>query len=979
MVRSYLRYALRDTFGVISSSDCNVIYDASGELAVSGALEGVALWQLKTGQQRGNPLRDLEEESLIDKYKGEAVSLCRAPDGVHIAAGYADGTIRVWNLRTRACDLTLNGHKSAVTALCYHASSSLLVSGSKDTDIIVWDMLAETGLFRLRGHRDQITRLHLLKDRRLLLSSSKDALMKVWDLDTQHCVQTVVGHRSEIWSFDVSPDERLLVSGSSGSNLRLYRLLHLRSLSDEGAKATGGKPRQQKNKQKAEEEEEEEEGDDKEKEEEKVVELIGELPRQEAKERVVQVQFSPDGSMLGCLAANNWLELYNVNSEEKIQHKIKKRKSRLKKKQKQKNGMDVVPAEEDGDEDGEESGASQLHVEMVPTDILSALPKLRASFKAHSFDFSPSKQQVLLALQNNVIEAWDLKNKKGKKKKDTAKTEEKEYQQASSIELPGHRSDIRSVALSDDDTLLLSTSNNMVKVWNIESLQCIRTLESGYGLCGAFVPGNRHVIIGTKAGTIELYDLASSTCLQLEEAHNGAVWSISINPDQTGFVSASADQTVQFWDFELVQDDAFSKTSKRLGIKLTQTLEMTDQVLCVKQSKDNKFLAVSLLDNSIKVFFRDTLKFFLSLYGHKLPVMSLDISSDSTLLVSGSADKNIKIWGLDFGDCHKSIYAHEDSVMQVQFVPDTHHFFSVGKDKLLKYWDADKFEHVMTLPGHHAEVWCLAVNKTGTFVVTASHDRSLRIWEQTDEPLFLQEQRDNEMEELFEKAIEEPLERGVEDKSETGSAGKRTIATVKAAERLGDAVTLAEEESNKRHEYLQELAEAEKVATPEEIEEKTKKGLPLIAPPTANILLGGKSPSEYLLGVLKGIRSSELEEALLVLPFTTVLTFFKYLNEWMREGKDIDLCSRCLFFLLRIHQSQIVANKSLLSVLQSLRANTRKRIQTQKDVMGFNRAAMRFLKQDMEQSVNATFFEDAALKLRQTKSKNKKKKTNLFA
>ena len=44
-----------------------------------------------------------------------------------------------------------------------------------------------------------------------------------------------------------------------------------------------------------------------------------------------------------------------------------------------------------------------------------------------------------------------------------------------------------------------------------------------------------------------------------------------------------------------------------------------------------------------QVFYDDSLKFFLSLYGHKLPVMSMDISSDSTLLLSGSADKNVKV------------------------------------------------------------------------------------------------------------------------------------------------------------------------------------------------------------------------------------------------------------------------------------------------------------------------------------------------
>lgn len=68
---------------------------------------------------------------------------------------------------------------------------------------------------------------------------------------------------------------------------------------------------------------------------------------------------------------------------------------------------------------------------------------------------------------------------------------------------------------------------------------------------------------------------------------------------------------------------------------------------------------------ALQILFMDSLKLKGSLYGHKLPVLSMDISSDSTLLVTASADKNIKIWGLDFNDCHKSIFAHQDSVMQV--------------------------------------------------------------------------------------------------------------------------------------------------------------------------------------------------------------------------------------------------------------------------------------------------------------------------
>lgn len=51
---------------------------------------------------------------------------------------------------------------------------------------------------------------------------------------------------------------------------------------------------------------------------------------------------------------------------------------------------------------------------------------------------------------------------------------------------------------------------------------------------------------------------------------------------------------------------------------------MTDEVLAVKYSPNGKLLAVSLLDSTVKVFYQDTLKFFLSLYGHKV-FLSLEL------------------------------------------------------------------------------------------------------------------------------------------------------------------------------------------------------------------------------------------------------------------------------------------------------------------------------------------------------------------
>lgn len=240
------------------------------------------------------------------------------------------------------------------------------------------------------------------------------------------------------------------------------------------------------------------------------------------------------------------------------------------------------------------------------------------------------------------------------------------------------------------------------------------------------------------------------------KAHSNTVWSMQVRNNKLGMVTGSADKEVKFWDFDytvgsktdgevrgqaprargiLSSPDSLSKSRPGISLSLAKTLKMTDDVLSVRFSPDGKFVAVALLDSTVKVFYQDTLKFFLSLYGHKLPVLAMDISFDSKLIVTCSADKNVKIWGLDFGDCHKSIFAHEDSIMQVLFEKTSHYFWTVGKDRMVKYWDGDRFENIQKLDGHHGEIWALAVSNQGKFVVTGSHDKSIRVWEKLDEPV----------------------------------------------------------------------------------------------------------------------------------------------------------------------------------------------------------------------------------------------------
>lgn len=52
--------------------------------------------------------------------------------------------------------------------------------------------------------------------------------------------------------------------------------------------------------------------------------------------------------------------------------------------------------------------------------------------------------------------------------------------------------------------------------------------------------------------------------------------------------------------------DAFCDA--RLSVKQTRTLQLDEDVLCVSYSPNQKLLAVSLLDCTVKIFYVDTLK-----------------------------------------------------------------------------------------------------------------------------------------------------------------------------------------------------------------------------------------------------------------------------------------------------------------------------------------------------------------------------------
>lgn len=86
---------------------------------------------------------------------------------------------------------------------------------------------------------------------------------------------------------------------------------------------------------------------------------------------------------------------------------------------------------------------------------------------------------------------------------------------------------------------------------------------------------NVQVVVGSKGGTLELFDLPSATLLQSVQAHSGPIWGIDVRPDKGGLVTGSADKDVKFWDIRTREvAGEGSKILTRLGEERVVSLRL---------------------------------------------------------------------------------------------------------------------------------------------------------------------------------------------------------------------------------------------------------------------------------------------------------------------------------------------------------------------------------------------------------------------
>jgi WD40 repeat protein len=148
----------------------------------------------------------------------EAVS-CAAfsPDGAILATGCADGTVRLWDTRSRETTGVLQ-HPAAVTSAAFHRDGEILATGCADDAVRLWDTRTWAVSDTL-AHTAAVTAMTFHDTGQSIVTGSADGAVKLWDLGTRAPLASFVQPSAVTLVGFSRPDGMIAARGTDGTVL----------------------------------------------------------------------------------------------------------------------------------------------------------------------------------------------------------------------------------------------------------------------------------------------------------------------------------------------------------------------------------------------------------------------------------------------------------------------------------------------------------------------------------------------------------------------------------------------------------------------------------------------------------------------------------------------------------------------------------------------------------------------------------------
>ncbi|KAG0239044.1 WD40-repeat-containing domain protein [Mortierella sp. GBAus27b] len=312
-------------------------------------------------------------------------------------------------------------------------------------------------------------------------------------------------------------------------------------------------------------------------------------------------------------------------------------------------------------------------------------------------------------------------------------------------EFRGHTDGV--MCLQFDDSFLITGSyDNTVKVWNVETGECLRTL-TGHALCvRALCFDEAKLITGSMDRTLKIWNYHTGQCIRTLQGHTDGV--VTLDFDSRVLASGSVDSTIKIWNFATGECTTLKGHSD-----LVNKVQLFKKTMLFSASDDT---TVKLWDISTRTCLR-------TFTGHIGRVQSLQTSGEALIsilakrrhnraraiedgqsspaydgassdsetrttmpiVVTGGLDNTLKVWNAETGDCLNTMFGHEEGVWSLAF--DKLRIVSGSLDKTIKVWDTESGDCLYTLSGLDGPVTCVDLGDTR--VVGGSANGSIVMWD----------------------------------------------------------------------------------------------------------------------------------------------------------------------------------------------------------------------------------------------------------